>query len=394
MAKEATPRADALRELREQQAREREARNKGTGNPPAVPSPKAQPPTVETKPLLTLQDHDTAIDAEKQNVAHAFRRIAQSLEAVHIKQLWIGHTGSYEAWCLNRHGFSLRRAQQIIKGAKDTQTFEQLQASLIQADSSLQEQLNEHVYVNITTEAQARALPPLIELIEENPAAAAEVLRELTADGKQPTAPEIRQAARQKKADFNAEYNIPPVERRSKPAEAKPQAPEFDEGVASQVWDKIVAGYGPEPTIDQIRQGMERYRPMTVREGQQRTACMECGDFRDNHVTTVAGIGPCTQLKLVDRPDGTTIPERCLCARYVAPEVEEVTIGGDIVVYSTKFLGMVRALHLELNKPESKMGLAQVASNPTLAREAGEQLDALALLIRRAQAMLMEPVEA
>ena len=80
-----------------------------------------------------------------------------------------------------------------------------------------------------------------------------------------------------------------------------------------------------------------------MRSRRKRTACLECGDYRANHVTTVAGIGPCTQLNLVARPDGTTIPERCLCARYVAPEFEEVTIqttyaraevtiGGDIVV--------------------------------------------------------------
>ena len=366
MAKEATPRADALRRAREEQYAELQKKNG----------------QVATGRESTLEELEAVADRNRQ----AWIEFGTALAEIRDRELYKkrGH-GSFWAYAEVRFKISRSHAYRLMEEAETILAIEAAAENL--PDTNLSR----------ARDISGRARQELIPLAKDDPEAAAQVLAEV---GRTPTAKEVREAVRQLKADFNAEYNIPPVERRSKPAEAKSQAPVFDEGVAAQVWDKIVADSGPEPTIEQIRQGMERYRPMSVLEGQQRTACVECEDFLEVHVTGYIdatgqhGPGPCTRLRIVDGDDGQTRPERCLCARYVAPEVEEVTIGGDIVVYSTKFLGMVRALHLELNKPESKMGLAQVASNPTLAREAGEQLDALALLLRRAQAMLMEPVEA
>ena len=360
MAKEATPRADALRRAREEQYAELQKKNG----------------QVATGRESTLEELEAVADRNRQ----AWIEFGTALAEIRDRELYKkrGH-GSFWAYAEVRFKISRSHAYRLMEEAETILAIEAAAENL--PDTNLSR----------ARDISGRARQELIPLAKDDPEAAAQVLAEV---GPTPTAKEVREAVRQKKADFNAEYNIPPVERRSKPAEAKPQAPVFDEGVAAQVWDKIVAEYGDEPTAEQIRAGMDRHRPMSVLEGQQRTACMECGDNLELHVTGPDGVGPCTSLSLVDGDDGQTRPERCLCARYVAPEVEEVTIGGDIVVYSTKFLGMVRALHLELNKPESKLGLAQVAGNPTLAREAGEQLDALALLLRRAQAMLMEPVEA
>lgn len=370
--------AQALKELRERQAEERQRRNgqESTGRE------------------STLSELEAVVDRGKA----AWLEVGTALAEIRDRELYKtrGH-GSFWGYCEVRFKISRATGYRLIDAADTVAKLGPvLGTEAEKTPKNLPGTNLSQTETNLGTEAiedTNLSQMAILELspLKDDPGAAAAVLAEV---GPAPTAKEVREAVRQKKAAFNAEYNIPPVERRTKPAEES-QAPVFDEGLAAQVWDKIVAEYGPEPTTEQIRQGMERYRPMTVLESQQRTACEECGDFREVHVTTEDGIGPCTRLRLVDGEDGQTRPERCLCAGYVAPEGDELPASGrDVVVYSTKFVGMVRALHLELNKPEAKMGLAQVAGNATLARQAGEQIDVLAGLLRRAHEWLMEPVEA
>ena len=161
-----------------------------------------------------------------------------------------------------------------------------------------------------------RALREIATLSESDPEAAAEVLSEVAASGPV-TAPAVREA----------------VQRRT-----QPETPHVE----------------------------------TLSEKAERTACVnDCGHYQARHVLFRDGhYGPCRE---------------CTCTAYVAPgtmaprppAVEPEPAAEPVVVSDTRFLRLVRDLHVELNRPECALGIVSLARQPEAAFEAAAQVMAL-----------------